>query len=94
MLEQAVRKLSSTGASMRCADLSRILEGLGFRVGEGKSPGHKVFTHPHIPGFYTGSYNCGHGRNPQVKRAYITKVLRTLRQFEAELSNYLESRND
>lgn len=75
---------------MRCAELGKLLESLGFDVKDGERGSHKVFFHDHLEGFISGSYDCGHGRNPEVKSAYISNVLRILRQYEAELSRYLE----
>lgn len=79
---------------MRCAEMTRLLEGLGFEVRDGERGGHKVFSHRGIEGFLSGGYDCGHGRNPEIKRAYVRKVLNILRQYEAELTRYLEERND
>ncbi len=36
----------STGGSIRCNDMVRILSGLGFAVRDGSKQGHKVITHP------------------------------------------------
>ena len=94
ILDQAIRQLSQAGASMRCAELTRLLEALGFEVRDGGRGGHKVFVHDHLATFHSGSYNCEHGRNPEIKRPYIKKVLRILRQYEAELRDHLESKND
>ena len=79
---------------MRCADLGKLLESLGFDVKDSGRGGHKVFFHDHLEGFISGSYDCGHGRNSEIKPAYINNVLRILRQYEAELTGYLEKRND
>lgn len=79
---------------MRCSELTGLLKTLGFDVRDGARGGHKVFVHDHLAGFASGSYNCEHGRNPEIKRPYIKKVLAVLRQYEAELSRYLENRND
>jgi len=49
-----------------------------------------VFFHDGISAFTSGSYNCGHGRNPEIKPAYIGKVLRILRQYEVEIIDFLE----
>jgi len=35
------------------------------------------------------SYNCGHGKNPEIKPAYVVNVLRALRQYESELDEFL-----
>lgn len=90
----AYRRLDSAGASMRCKELTKLLENLGFSVKDGKRGGHKVFPHDGIQSFRTGSYNCEHGRNPEIKRPYIKKVRRLLEQYEADLTRYLEIRND
>lgn len=79
---------------MRCAEMTSLLKSLGFDVRDGSRGGHKVFVHDGIQGFTSGSYNCDHGRNPEIKRAYIRKVLVILRQYEAELTRYLEERDD
>lgn len=94
ILNQAIRDLASVGATMRCAEMARLLQSLGFEVSDGARGGHKLFFHDHIEGFVSGAYNCDHGRNPEIKRPYIKKVLGILRQYEAELTRYLESRND
>lgn len=94
VFEQAIRKLSLAGGSMRCSEMARLLRDLGFDVRDGSRGGHKVFVHDHIQGFTSGSYNCDHGRNPEIKRPYIKKVLAILRQYEAELTRYLEERDD
>ena len=94
VLLQVIQRLKSARTSMRCAELGKLLESLGFYVKDGERGGHKVFFHDHLEGFISSSYDCGHGRNPEIKPAYISNVLRTLRQYEAELTRYLESDND
>lgn len=94
VLEQAYAELSGTGASMRCATLGKLLKGLGFEVRDGRRGGHKIFVHDGIPDFTSGAYNCDHGKNPEIKRPYINKVLKILKQYEAELNRYLEERHD
>jgi hypothetical protein len=74
--------------------MARLLESLGFVVRDGNRGGHKVFVHDHIQRFTSGGYDCAHGRNPEIKRPYIKKVLAILRQYEADLTRYLEERND
>ncbi|HET8554713.1 MAG TPA: type II toxin-antitoxin system HicA family toxin [Rhodanobacteraceae bacterium] len=94
VLEQAYAELAGAGASMRCVALGKLLENLGFEVRDGKRGGHKIFVHDGIPGFTSGAYNCDHGRNPEIKRPYINKVLKILKQYEAELTRYLEEQHD
>lgn len=90
-LRDALDLLESAGSSLRCKDLVRALQDLGFDVRDGKKQGHKVFTHPHIDTFTSGSFSCGHGKNQEVKPNYPKSVLRLLRQYEAELISYLRS---
>lgn len=88
--QEVVRELESSRASIRCGRLADLLDRLGFEVRDGRKSGHKVFVHPGLSGFASGSYTCGHGRNPEIKPAYIRNVLRILRQYEAELTELLE----
>lgn len=78
---------------MRCGDLTGWLERLGFEVTDAGSAGHKVFVHDHLPSFHSSSYNCSHGRDPQIKRPYIVKVLRVLREHETDLKKFLGETN-
>jgi hypothetical protein len=89
---QVVAKLEAAKRSIRCDELAEQLELLGFEVRDGKQGGHKIYVHDGLPEFKSASYNCGHGRNPEIKPAYIRNVLRILRQHEAEIVNYLEKR--
>ena len=74
---------------MRCTELIGLLISLGFEIRNGKLGSHKVFFHEGLPEFHSGSYNCEHGRNPQIKRPYIIKILRILREHESELKRFL-----
>lgn len=87
-VSDAMRALENAGASMRCADLKRVLESIGFEVKDRKKPGHKVVYHAALSKmseYSTTSYTCGHGKNPEVKPAYLKKLLRVIRRYEAEL---------
>ncbi len=75
--------------SLRCTEVSALLQLLGFEVRDGKRGGHKLYFHDGIPEFHSGSFNCGHGRNPEIKAAYITKIVRTIDAHEAALKEYL-----
>lgn len=90
ILEEVVGELSAAKKTIRCDELATQLRRLGFEVRDGKQGGHKVFVHDGVQGFTSGSYNCGHGRNPEILPPYIGKVLRILRQHEVEILDYLE----
>lgn len=89
--DELVTRLETAGNAARCNDLKAWLSGAGFNLKQGRA-NHFVITHPHITGFITGSFNCGHGKNKAVKKPYITKILNHIvKRYEEELRNYLES---
>lgn len=90
---EAIQALQQAGASMRCSELQRILESLGFDVRSGKKEGHKVVTHPDLVEFYSSSYTCGHGNDPEVKRNYVKSMLKLIKQYQVELEKLMENRS-
>lgn len=88
-LKEARKALQEGKGNLRCAEVTAILETLGFEVRDGKRGGHKLFFHHGLPEFYSGSFNCGHGKNPEIKPGYISKILRTLEIHETALSAFL-----
>lgn len=89
LFDDLLRQLSEAGASMRCSELTKILEQFGFVVRDGRLGGHKLYSHPGIPGFTGGSFNCGHGRNPEIKRSYIRDARKIVEEFRDEIKDYL-----
>jgi hypothetical protein len=83
---QTVLSLFQGGSVLRCGDVVKALESLGFEVRDGSKGGHKVFTHDSLKDFTSSSFNCDHGRNPQIKKAYIKKIRNLLEQYSEELS--------
>jgi predicted HicB family RNase H-like nuclease len=84
------RTLEQSKATTRCWDMAKHLKQLGFDFRDGTKPGHKVYVHDGLaPDFVSASYTCGHGSNPQLKPAYVIKVIRTLTRFESELDTVL-----
>lgn len=92
--KEVYETLRASKTSIRCNELAEQLTRLGFEVKDGGRGGHKIFTHDGIPDFYSGAYNCGHGKNPEIKPAYIGKVLRILKQHEKEIIEFLKGQND
>jgi hypothetical protein len=82
--------LNTKKGSLRCAEVKSLLEDLGFEVRDGKRGGHKIFVHDGIPEFTSGAFNCGHGRNPEIKGAYITKIIRVIRELETSIASLLD----
>ncbi len=85
MSYDSVKSLFEKRGILKCSEIVTGLESLGFTVKEGKSPNHKIFEHDELPEFTTGSFNCGHGKNGEVKSPYIRKILKALRDYEEEL---------
>ncbi len=90
MFDKIIQELESVRANARCSDLSKKLESLGFEVRDGKRGGHKIFVHDNLPSFMSSSFNCGHGKNPEIKPAYIKKIIRILKEHESDLKEYLK----
>lgn len=89
-----VETLKNNKTNIRCDELATLLTQLGFEVRSGKNGGHKIFVHGGLQDFYSGGYNCGHGKNPLIKSAYVGKVLNILVRYKDELIVYLGDNND
>lgn len=89
LLDDVRQQLKASKKNIRCLELVELMESLGFEVRDGKKGGHKVCTHPHLPDFWSLGVNCGHGKNPEIKPAYITKILHALDAHEADLRAHL-----
>lgn len=89
---EAIQSLQQAGASMRCSELQKILESLGFEVRDGSKQGHKVVTHPGLEEFFSASYTCGHGKDPEVKRNYVRSMLALVKQYRDDLQEIMEDR--
>ncbi len=88
--QEVVDRLQSRKTNLCCKDVKELLAQLGFEVRDGKKGGHKVYVHDGLPAFTSGSFDCGHGKNPEIKPAYIGKILRVLQAHEADLLRFLE----
>ena len=77
-LQGVIAEMKERKKKLRCQDLSDYLTKLGFIVRDGKRGGHKVFAHKELTQFGSGSFNCGHGKNPEIKPVYVTKIIKIL----------------
>ncbi len=89
-LSQVKEEFALKKNRLRCHEVIRLLASLGFEVRSGSSGGHKIFTHSGIRDFHSASFNCGHGKNPEIKPAYITNILKVITRYEDALRTYLE----
>ncbi len=91
--KEIIEQLQLRKSSLCCEDVKQLLTRLGFDVRDGKLGGHKIYVHQGLPSFHSGSFNCGHGKNPEIKPAYITKIVQVLKQYKNELDAYLEKKD-
>jgi predicted RNA binding protein YcfA (HicA-like mRNA interferase family) len=84
-VSEAMGLLGARPAGIRCHELVRLLEGLGFNVQRRRSGGHHTFTHPDLRGFHGSNFNCGHRDTDFIKAGYIRKILRLLNEFQEQL---------
>ena len=82
--------LKQRKSNICCTELSKLLTEHGFEVKDGKLGGHKVVTHDYIEGFLSTSFNCGHGKNPQIKPIYISKLRKVIEQYIDDIDAYLK----
>lgn len=86
LVDELVADWKGRKASLRCGEVAVGLVSLGFVVKDGKSPGHKTYSHPGLPDFRGASWNCGHGKNPEILTPYIVKIVGVLKQYRDELA--------
>jgi predicted RNA binding protein YcfA (HicA-like mRNA interferase family) len=86
-VEEVILILQQRKTNLCCEEVKNLLQSLGFIVRDGKNGGHKIFVHPKITGFFSGSFNCGHGKNPEIKPSYISGIIKILKQYKGELNH-------
>lgn len=86
----AINTLKQNKSNLCCKEVKELLTKLGFDVRDGSNGGHKIFVHPNLSSFQSSSFNCGHGKNPEIKQAYINKIIKILEQHSEELEKYLK----
>lgn len=90
LLAQAINVLQERTTNIRCSELVAMLESLGFTVRKGANGGHRVFIHNRLDGFYSSSFDGGHGRDDIVKTVYVRSAKRILLEHETDLRALLE----
>lgn len=90
--EKSFRRLGelTNSANASCKDFTGILEDLGFIIEQCGSAGHKIARHPAISLNEFPDYNCGHNLGEAVKRPYIKKLHRFVKQHEDAIKEYLK----
>lgn len=93
-IDDLIKSWSKRKANISCYEVIEELTVLGFEVRDGSKGGHKIFTHDKLINFYSSSFNCGHGKNPNLKKAYVTAIIRTLKKYQLELDKLQEIDNE
>lgn len=70
---------------MRCSELTRELESLGFRVRAGKKGNHKVVSHSGLKDFHGTRFDGGHGADAELKPCYVSQAIKVLESWSDEL---------
>jgi hypothetical protein len=92
-IQSVIDTLNSGKGNLCCKDVIKLLRSLDFEVRDGKKGGHKIYTHNGLTEFYSASFNCGHGKNPEIKPAYIGKIVRIIETYQDSLIQYLSNGN-
>ncbi|WP_146162956.1 hypothetical protein [Variovorax sp. WS11] len=83
-VEALIADLKKNPAGWRCKDMCRALERLQFTIRPVGS-GHKVVSHAKLAGFTGTNFDCGHGKDPLIKPAYIRKLASVLEKWQDKL---------
>ncbi len=97
-IQEIIDDLTARKRSISCngkAGLLLYMEELGFSWTEGKTDGHKVFSHKFLTKdtsgqFTTHSIDCGHKPKRNMKFQYVVNTIRVLRKYESNLVDYLK----
>lgn len=90
--EKLFRKLGdqANSANTSCKEFTSLLEELGFIIENCGSAGHKIAKHPGIALAEYPDYDCGHNLGNAVKRPYIKKLHKFVKQHEEAIKEYLK----
>lgn len=94
--DSAIKTLEGRIGHLRCDEVRDLLLDLKFQVKDGANGKHRVVTHSglsKVAEFRSTSYDCGHGRNPEIKRPYIKNLVKVLEMYKEYLDELLEAGN-
>lgn len=80
----------TTSANASCKEFTNLLIALGFQIENCGSAGHKIARHPAISLIEYPNYNCGHNKGEAVKRQYIKKLYKFVKQHENAIKEHLK----
>ena len=89
-VDEALDVFQRKKRSMGCSELESLLEAFGFKIRRCSRGGHRVITHPGLPGFHGGSFDGGHGANSQIRPCYVQTIARIFAQYKSDLDELME----
>ena len=90
--DQVTKRLSGSGANIKCEEMRELLVDLGFKIKDGKNGRHRTYRHPEITSFHGGSYDCGH--KARMLPIYPQNVLKVLTEYKDELQAIEKNEQD
>lgn len=90
--EDLYKKLGdlTNSANLSCMDFTHLLEELGFQIENCGNAGHKIARHPAIALTEYPNYNCGHNQGATIKRNYIKKLHKFVKQYEEAIKEHIK----
>jgi len=90
--DELVKKLQdlTTSANASCKEFTYLLIALGFQIENCGSAGHKIARHPTVSLIEYPNYNCGHNKGEAVKRPYIKKLYKFVKQHENAIKEHMK----
>lgn len=86
-VQEVIDEFRARAGSLRCAEVCKALRDLGFDVRGGDGPGHKVVGNSKLAGFHGTNFDCGHGKNAEIKLPYVKHLARVLDQWKSEIED-------
>ena len=90
--EKLLKKLENltTSTNACCKEFTNLLIALGFQIENCGSAGHKIARHPAVSLIEYPNYNCGHNKSEAVKRPYIKKLYKFVKQHENAIKEHMK----
>jgi hypothetical protein len=80
----------SGSANITCSQLTTTLKALGFSIRDGSNGGHKIAKHPAVSVLDSPDYNCGHKEGNKIKKPYISKLIKFVKNNEEAIKESLK----
>ncbi len=94
---QSLKKRKNSVSCYGKSGLLMYMVELGFLHKDGKTAGHRIFTHKSLTDltmgeFRTHSIDCGHAPKRPMKKPYVISTIKMIEKYQIELSEILGAR--